>query len=425
MELKIKNQYLINTHICYNQIMTKFLTKEYNEFIPEKYKKALAEIIFAAENSGIKIYLIGGIVRDLILNNLIQDIDITVEGDAIEFAKHIEAVADFKIISVQEKLRTAKVLFSSEIIIDLASTRKEYYTSGGMLPIACDFGCSLKEDVKRRDFTINTLALALTGNDKYSLLDYFGGYDDITNKKIRILHDKSFNDDPSRIVRAVKFQMRFNFNIEEKTNYLMNNYLNNFKSTIPLERIKNEFKQYFNIKKEGIYTNIIKKNIYKLISNNPIKHFNTDLLKKILQYVDESDIHFLYTAFLIINSDFNSERLNLTSEERKCLKETKELLKTSPINLDDNYLIYSSFINKQKLTPVIYYLISEDKTALKYYEELKDIKLSITGKDLINLGYSPSPDFGNIFKKIIKEKLNGNLIRKEDEIQFAIKFLKK
>ena len=198
------------------------LKSNFDNFLSEEYKAAILKAGEIAEIHNIPIYLIGGIVRDLIMQNPIKDIDITVQANAIEFAQILEKEADFKIISVQENLRTAKVQYSNGVEVDFASTREEYYPVGGNLPEIKNFGCDLETDVKRRDFTINTLAMALTGSQKYCLTDYFNGYEDIQNKKIKILHENSFIDDPSRIVRALKFMVRFGFEADENTMLLMN-----------------------------------------------------------------------------------------------------------------------------------------------------------------------------------------------------------
>ena len=402
--------------------MEKYFQKEFESFISQDYKFAISEIAMIAELSGIKIYLIGGIVRDLILKTPVKDVDITVEGNAIEFCKNLEQKTDCKIIAVQENLRTAKVEFKSGVVIDFASTREEFYPEQGVLPVAKNFGCKLINDVKRRDFTINTLALELTGNEKFKLVDYFDGYSDIQNKKIKILHDKSFEDDASRIVRAIKFQMRLGFDIDEKTEKLMQNYLKNVNKTMPLERIKNELRQYFCISADNLYQNLTEKNVYKLISDNPIKNIDLSALEKIKQYFDFSNLWFIYIALMIVNSDFENPRLNLTANEKKILREVKELQALYPLK-DENFEIYSALIEKTELSPVIYYVITRDNAVLKFYSALKQIKVLITGKDLIDLGFIPSPYFTKLFETVLKEKLSGNLQTKREELEFVKKFL--
>lgn len=121
------------------------LKSEFDSLISADVKSAIMAASKVAENHNIKIYLIGGIVRDLILANDIKDVDISVEYDAIEYAKLLVEETECEIISTQENLRTAKVKFSNGIEIDFASTREEKYTKSGVLPVAYNFGCELSK----------------------------------------------------------------------------------------------------------------------------------------------------------------------------------------------------------------------------------------------------------------------------------------
>ena len=402
--------------------------KEYiDSQLLENRKAVIYSVAQVAEKKNINIYIIGGIVRDLILHNAIKDIDIVVESDAIEFCKSLEGFLDCKIISVQENLRTAKVLFFNDIEIDFASTREEKYEKSGFLPVAYNFGCPLKKDVMRRDFTINTLAISLTGESKYSLVDYCGGYNDILNKKIRVLHDKSFVDDPSRIIRALKFQVRFDFEIEENTNNLLKQYLDNVDYSMPLERIKSEFRQYFSIEKKGLYFKIIDTKAYKLISDNPFINFDENFFKNLdLNYLyNKDELWFVYIVLLIVNSKIAYERLNMSAFEKKIIKEVQELLLLYPLNIEDKKFLYKTFNDRIDLSILIYYVMTQDKAVKRFYDVLHEIKVLITGKDLIELGFIPSPYFNELFERVLNEKLEGNLKTKKEEIDFVKQFIKK
>lgn len=400
------------------------LKKIFEKSIPAAYKAAVSSAAETAEQNNIKMYLIGGAARDMLLNLPVKDIDIMIEGSAPEFARLLEKEGVCRIISVNENLRTVKAEFPSGAVIDFASSREEYYKSAGSMPIAQNFGCEIENDVKRRDFTINTLAVSLTGGLEYELIDFFGGYEDIQNKKIRILHEKSFIDDPSRIVRALKFQMRLGFEIEEKTLKLMLDYLNAPDRNIPLERIKNELKDYFSLPQKGLYENLIKYKAYKLLTDTPFFDFKQTAFDEIKKYCPVERIWFLYAALLLKDTDIENPHLNLTGLEKKTLKESRELINQGALNINDKFEIYSAFIDKTELSPLIYYTVSQDRAVLKFYEALKDVKLLITGRDLIDLGFTPSPYFSEIFEKVLKEKLEGRLKTKEDEIKSAGRFLK-
>lgn len=407
--------------------MSIVLSEEFQSLLDSDVKSAIELASNFANENNYAIYLIGGIVRDMIMGNKIKDIDIAVEADAIDFATKLCESYDCELVAVQEKLRTSKVKFKSGIEIDFASTREEKYSESGVLPVAYNFGCSLKEDVKRRDFTINTLAMKLTGEDKYYLVDFYNGYDDIQNKKIKILHGKSFIDDPSRIIRALKFQVRFDFSLDLETKNLMDNYLLNVDEKMPLERIKSELRQYFSISKENNYEHLIINNAYKLISDNPIMEIDISRISKLLQFelYDKSEFWFLMIACLIVNSDFAIDRLNMTSFERKIIEETRELLNEKKIKLNDNERIYKLYNDKIDLSLALFYLITGEESVIKFLTVLKQIKVLITGGDLIELGLIPSAFFSEIFDKVLKEKLKGKLKKKQDEIKFVQKLIKK
>lgn len=402
------------------------LKNEFEKVLPEKVRKYIELSSNIAEDFGTNIYLIGGVVRDFVMHNQIKDIDIAVEGDAVDFAHFLSSKIDCSIVQTQENLRTAKIKFDSDIEIDFASTREEKYSKSGILPVAHNFGCKLSEDVKRRDFTINTLALKLTFDDKYTLIDYYGGYNDILNKKIKFLHQKSFIDDPSRIIRALKFKERFNFDLDSETYYFMQDYLKHPDCEMPLERIKSELKQYFTIEKSNLYSQIIKSNAYKLVSDNPIAELNENRLNEMLDLgiIKASEIWLIYFLHLLINSDFAVSRLNLTSFESKVLNQTRELLSIK-LYEEDNLIIYKRYSNTENIASALFYLISGDRNVIKYHNELKEIKVFISGQDLINLGLTPSKYFSILFDELLRKKLEGSIRTKEEEIDYVINKIKK
>ncbi len=403
------------------------LIEEFNNSVSEEFRSAVNDALVFADENNFDIFLIGGIVRDLIMNNKIKDIDIAVQGDAVEFAKLLQEKKNCKILNIQENLRTAKVEFSQGVVIDFASTREEKYSESGKLPVAYNFGCKLEDDVKRRDFTINTLALKLSGENKFSLVDYFDGYSDIQNKKIRILHVKSFIDDPSRIIRALKFKERFDFELDDETSSLMQEYLQNINDKMPLERVKSEIRQYFEVNKDGLYSRLIESGAYKLISDNPYMNLDETKFESLYSYnlFDKRDKWFLYILLLIANSDYATKRLNLTAFDKRVIKEVRELLKKKEKNFKGKYAIYNTFNKLSDFAICAYYVISDNPAVTKFLDALREIKVILTGRDLIELGIVPSPRFNKIFDKVLKEKLNGKLVTKEDEIAFVKKYIKK
>ena len=169
---------------------------------------------------GFHAYLVGGFVRDLILRNENLDVDVVIEGDGIRFAEEMSKRLDVK-IRVHKEFGTAKILYRDGFKMDVATARLEYYKAPAALPIVEH--SSLKLDLYRRDFTINTLAISLNKNTFGELIDFFGAQMDIKEKTIRVLHSLSFVEDPTRVFRAVRFEQRFGFQIGKFTMNLIKN----------------------------------------------------------------------------------------------------------------------------------------------------------------------------------------------------------
>src|SRR5690625_2952788 len=177
----------------------------------------LQDISKSAEEAGQSVYLIGGIVRDIILKQPNDDIDIVVEGNGITFAKKLYADYGGELI-LHETFNTATWTSENGLEIDITSSRLEYYKRPAALP---DVETStLKEDLYRRDFTINAMAIYLNASIFGQLIDPFNGQLDLKEKKIKILHNLSFVEDPTRILRAIRFETRFNFSMDEQTEKL-------------------------------------------------------------------------------------------------------------------------------------------------------------------------------------------------------------
>ena len=188
------------------------------------------EIINIKDTSN-KLFYIGGVVRDELLGRKSFDIDITYVGNAIEycprFGEVIQKNPDFGTVRINVGGRE----------VDFASTRSESYPRKGHLPFVEKIGCSLREDVMRRDFTINALAKSVATGE---IVDYTGGLEDLKNKKLRVLHDESFIDDPTRIIRGLKFSVRFGFEPDEHTRRLQEDYLANINYDMSYKRVKKE-----------------------------------------------------------------------------------------------------------------------------------------------------------------------------------------
>lgn len=226
---------------------------------------------------------------------------------------------------------TVRVLFEDKEI-DIASTREEFYPQKGHLPVVSNIGCALEDDLKRRDFTINAMAKRTTDGE---VIDILGGIDDIKSKKLRVLHDKSFEDDPTRILRALKFSLRFGFTLDENTARFQKEYLKNINYDMSYHRLKKELVETFNLNSQEAYERFTSEGIYKLLGKSVLlPEYHPDF-----RNLNYSGRH----IWLIYLSFFNLENLELTRAEKRII-EWAERLKTE--KQTNNTPIESIIINE-------------------------------------------------------------------------------
>src|SRR5262249_55719880 len=155
-----------------------------------------------ADERGVAVYLVGGVVRDLLLKREILDLDLTVEEDGIAFARLVADRCGAG-LAVFERFATARLAVHDGLKIDIATTRGESYAQPALLPTVRP--ASIEEDLSRRDFTINAIAVQLNSHQFGRVLDPYGGQRDLRARTIRVMHAGSFQDDPTRIFRAIRF----------------------------------------------------------------------------------------------------------------------------------------------------------------------------------------------------------------------------
>jgi len=386
-------------------------------------------IININDNSN-KLFYIGGVVRDEILGKKSFDIDITYVGNAIEYCSKFGEV-----IQENPDFGTIKVNVDGKEV-DFASTRSESYPHKGHLPVVEKIGCSLKEDVMRRDFTINALAKSVTTGE---IVDYVGGLEDIKNKKLRVLHDESFIDDPTRIIRGLKFSVRFGFELEEHTKRLQDEYLSNINYDMSYKRVKKELIETFyphpnfchscsenneilpsptkkNVgegKIQFAFEKFINEKIYKLVTPNEVELPKINIEKLINNYLTLQPFNHSTNIWLIYVGVLGDlSRLPLTKTEQKILDDVPQK------ELKTDFEIYKAFENKHIETVLLYAILRDEKAARRYLDVLRNIKIEITGRDLQKLGIQPSPKYQEVFDEVLKQKLKNPNMTKSDEIEY-------
>ena len=360
------------------------------------------------------LYFIGGIVRDELLGKGSLDIDLTYVGDAIEFAKNLD---NAEIIQINPPFGTVKIkLYGKEI--DIASTRAEIYEKDGHLPTVTKIGCSLKEDVLRRDFTINAIAKNFKTHE---IIDYTGGVDDIKKGIIKVLHNRSFIEDPSRILRALKFSIRFNFELDTNTKKLQDDYLQNINYDMSYKRIKKELIETFNLNSQKAYDNFVDFNIYKLITKNtmikPQVNIET-LINKYKNIINSSNIWLIYVGTI---RDIEFLKPTLTKDEMNIIKDFEQA-ECQQINSD--FDIYKTFEHCRPESILLYAILKNKNIAEKYLDILMHIKIKLSGQDIANLNIPPSKEYQDCFDFILKKKIQKNNLTYEQELELAKEFFK-
>lgn len=425
----------------------KMISKLMKERFPERIHNILVQFGKVGDDLGYSVYAIGGFVRDLLMRVENFDIDIVVEGDGIRLAEEFEKRFPCR-IRTHRKFGTAIILFPDGLKVDVATARLEVYESPAALPKV--ERTSLKADLYRRDFTINTLAIRLNSENFGELIDFFGGIKDIKDKVIRVLHNLSFVEDPTRIFRAIRFEQRFKFQIAKHTQNLMRNAV----EMGLIDRLSGGriFSELVLILEEGNPIPALKRmkdfNLFPLLH----PHLQLDeerilLFEQIHQVINWFDLLFLeekYDRWLIyfyglidgLNEDHCMElcdRLNLNEKlKKKVLEGRQQALQI---------LLQFFSWNQQGREPrrsEIFTLLNPLSTELKlfmmakttqattrryislYFTQLKDTRPLLKGSDLIQLGIKPGPLIKRSLEELRKARLDEEVKTREDEIKFVL-----
>ncbi|MHB1662179.1 MAG: tRNA nucleotidyltransferase/poly(A) polymerase family protein, partial [bacterium] len=394
------------------------------------------------------------------------DLDIAVEGNAEKLACSIKENKDLKFelnyLRVHKKFGTALMEFSVKNIplkIDMASFRTEVYKKSGVLPEVNTGSANLNSDISRRDFTINTVVFSINRKDFLAVKDYACGLSDILNKKIRVLHDLSFIDDPTRIFRAVRFEKRLGFKIEQKTLKLMKSALNkNVMDNISGKRIIAEMYLLLKEKKPEIYFERLEKLgvLSRIYGKLKFDSKNKTAFKKISSYFNGrdkavksgiggkgADINIFYIAeiFYGLNSDELSEaigRLNLGNRIQKTLEniysdaeELNNLKKNERFKLK---LKNAEIYNKLKIfgiNGILFYFFRSGgkykrdsdfrKIILRYLNKIVFVKPFVNGNDIKLMGICEGLLCGKILDELKLLKIDGKLKSKDDELKYIKK----
>ena len=392
----------------------------YNFITPED--KEFIEILKNNNFKNLEIFLVGGALRDILLEIPPKELDFCINGEINEFKEFLNNDKQVKIIKVSE-FETYKVLFKDKIY-DFSVTRKESYIPKGSLPKIDAFNVPIETDLKRRDFTINSIAMNIN-SDINNLIDPFNGLKDLKNKIIKVIHNESFKDDPTRAYRAVKFSKRYNFKIDTNT---LNNLIDSVEyiKVLSKERIKNELEK---ICKEFNFIQILN----ELKKINILKYFFDFDPLKININNNEID-NWLLLIYEIRKIDYFEN--NTFFSEYNFSKKLKEkinnllfiinLIKRNPSNLNKD-ISKNDFSKLKKIDSNDFNLLSMiesnySKTIIKLKESILNSSTNLSFLELKNMKSFTDLKTSNILKEIEFQKFKGIIKSKKDETMYLKKF---
>jgi len=416
------------------------------KFLEERCSKRIIDMLRSigevAGEIDCNAYIVGGFVRDLFLYRPNEDVDIVIEGDGIAFAKKYRKIVGAR-IHTYEKFGTAVIIFPDGFKIDIASARMEYYKFPAALPTV--EMSSIKLDLFRRDFTINTLAIQLNPGKFGTLIDFFAAQNDIKEKVIRVLHNLSFVEDPTRVFRAIRFEQRFGFSTGRLTSGLIENAVRmDFFKRLSGRRVFNELRQI--LEEENPIPALIRLNEYDLLKvihpsiiQNQSSIARLNAVRKViawhdLLFLDEPYMKWaVYFLALISNCDRRTsedicQRLELAPrltrlfirerfDGERCLFWLERHLSV------ENSVLYNQ-LSEFNTEPILYMMAITSQEEVKrsishYYTHLRHVRIALRGKDLLDMGIEPGPVYREILQTVLEERLNGRLTTRADELAYV------
>jgi tRNA nucleotidyltransferase (CCA-adding enzyme) len=395
-----------------------------------------------AHHRGYHAYLVGGFVRDLILGVKNLDLDIVVDGNGITFAHDYARRLQGTLVT-HHRFGTATVSLNNHMKVDIASARKESYPQPAHLPVVAPG--TLRDDLYRRDFTINAMALQITGAGNGHLVDFFNGRKDLTRRKLRVLHPVSFIDDPTRILRGIRFEQRYGLAFERYTFKLLKDAVaQSMLSRVEPQRLRDEL---ILLLKEDKPVKMIRR-ITALTGFSFIspKLHRTARMMRTLSAIERRaawfrlhsvqhhplDVWIVYFAGLISSlqpADVRAvcRRFVFRTVEEKKIISCIEAADHAIMELRKKKIKRSEIFHvlKPQSPEVIIMMLARTRSApvterIREFLNVSSVtKISVSGHDLNSCGLTPGPHYQRILRTVLNEKLDGTLPDRAAELRRA------
>ena len=409
------------------------LSPQLEEYLPQQILKLVKDAGRKASELGQEVYLVGGVVRDLFLGRANFDLDLVVKGDAVRLARELAKGSQAK-LTVHSRFGTAKLAYP-DFSLDLATARRETYKHPGALPTVQPG--SLTDDLRRRDFSINAMALRLDPQRFGELIDPYHGKEALGRGLVRVLHPNSFIDDATRILRGLRYEQRLGFKFEPRTGELVRSDAAML-DTISGDRIRHELEL---ILKEDYPERVFRRaeemgvlsNLHPSLKGNGWLSEKFDQARRLYKRTPPSALYLCLLIYSLTgkeNERFIS-RLNFPKRLAQAMRHTLELksqlhnLANPQLKPSDTYQLLRSYATQAIQANAV---ASESSTASQrvqlYLTKLRYVKPLLNGEDLQRMGIPPGPQLGKILDALHEARLNGEVKTREEEERLAHSWLK-
>ncbi|MGB3564247.1 MAG: hypothetical protein WBH85_14990 [Thermoanaerobaculia bacterium] len=415
------------------------------EATPVGVRERLTLVADLSRELGVPVFLVGGAVRDLLLSGRLRDLDLVVEGSAADFARALGDRLDAP-VKVHQQFLTAEVEDPLGLRVDIASSRAESYAEPAALPVVR--AGTLEEDLDRRDFTVNTLAVQLGPDAGFELIDAKGGLQDLEESLLRILHPRSFIDDPTRAFRAVRLESRLGLRLEPESERLLTQAIDNrVVDRLSATRLRQEV-AYLLGEIEGLEASLRRMDRLGLLRTlHPRLSFEEEDAGRLAQVVEQVAwledrgvelpalalwrLTLMSVAWRLEPAELDklAARLGLAGDEREVLLGFRQRLAATASDLRGSrvlpHLAARALARLQPEEQVLLAALWGDEAQTwveRWLLDLRHIELTIAGRDLLARGAIPGPAIGTALAATLDARLDG-AIGADEELSYATELL--
>lgn len=401
--------------------------------LPADMYLLLQKIGQAADEFNVNAYMIGGIVRDLILERENDDIDVVIEGDGIAFAKFLVETYGGE-VKIHESFGTSTWTHPNGTKIDITTSRFEYYDHPAALPTVEH--SNLREDLYRRDFTINAMAIQLNESSFGEIIDFFNGREHLARRTIKVLHNLSFVEDPTRILRAVRFETRFDFKMDNETLDFASRSMDKM-TELSKTRISNELHKLFTEERPLVglqrlfelefWSTMIEDLSGEATIMNHGRKLN-ETLEHCEEFITQKDQQWFFYMMLPFYQQKRWVELvseyALNRKEIKLAEEIDHLRQLWPTLTVKGLSNLHPHLKKISNEAILFFASHPDleddyNTIIEYVQARKSIPQLVSGEDLKSLGVKPGPIYSNLILEIEQAYLDKKIENKEDALQLV------